>query len=108
MKRNKNLKIAFVQRLLPLDRLGFYRELARLNTSNDFTILCPKGEDNATNIKTIPPALFYSTTNSDKFKWIDTKVVYYYKAEILWQHGIIMSLLRKQYDVLLLINKMSH
>ena len=108
MKKKENLKIAFVQRLLPLYRLGFYKELSNLNTSFEFTLFCPKGEDHATNIKTISPEAFYSSTDNNKFKWVDTKVIYYYKAEILWQRGIIMPLIRKEYDVLMLINKMSH
>ncbi len=109
MKRKGNLKIAFIQRHLPLYRLGFYKELSNLNTSFDFTLFCPKGEDVGMNIKTISPEQFFSATkNNPKFKWVDTKLTYYYKAEILWQSGIIMPLLRKEYDVLLMINKMSH
>ncbi len=109
MKREGNLKIAFIQRHLPLYRLGFYKELSNLNTSFDFTLFCPKGEDYGMNIKTISPEQFLTATkNNPRFKWVDTKLTYYYKAEILWQSGIIMPLLRKQFDVLLMINKMSH
>ncbi|MEO6218878.1 MAG: glycosyltransferase family 4 protein [Ginsengibacter sp.] len=108
MKRKGNLKIAFVQWVLPLYRLGFYKELSKLNTSYSFTLFCPQGEDRVTNIKTISPEQLLSATNNNKINWVNTKVSYSSKGHILWQSGIIMPLLRKEYDVFMLANKMSH
>src|ERR1700712_660155 len=107
MKPKENLKIAFVQWILPLYRLGFYKELSRLNTSYYFTLFCPQGEDLFTNIKTLSPEQLLSATNN-KIKWVDTKVRYSSKGSVLWQTGIIMPLLKKEYDVFMLANKMSH
>lgn len=107
MKKTETVRIAFVQRLLPLYRLGFYKALSKLNYSYRFTLFCPKGNDTATNIKTIPPEVLKEATNN-KFDWIDTKITFYNKEDILWQSGILMPLISKRYDVLMMSNKMTH
>lgn len=107
MKKTETVRIAFVQRLLPLYRLGFYKALSKLNYPYRFTLFCPKGNDTATNIKTIPPEILNDSTDN-KFDWVDTKITFYKGSDILWQSGIIMPLLSKRYDVLMMSNKMTH
>ncbi len=107
MKKTKTVGIAFVQRLLPIYRLGFYKALSKLNYPYHFTLFCPKGSDTVTNIKTISPEVLNASTNN-KFDWIDTKITFYNTSDILWQSGLIIPVVLKRYDVLMLSNKLSH
>src|ERR1700712_779393 len=107
MENSKPVRIAFVQRLLPQYRFGFYKALSNLNTPFHLTLFTPKGKDIATGIKTISPEELSSSTNN-KFGWVDTKITCYNKEFILWQSGILIPLLRKKFDILMMVNQMSH
>ena len=108
MLNNKMVKIAFLQRVLPLYRLGFYKALSAINYKYHFTLFCEQGNDNVKNIETISPELFDTHTRSDMFEWRNTETFCYHRAKILFQKGILGPILRKEFDVLMLSNRMTH
>jgi glycosyltransferase involved in cell wall biosynthesis len=102
------VKVAFLQRLLPLYRLGFYKALSNQLAQFELTIYCPKAKDLATNIETISPEKFNKINTNKKFFWVDSKILYYNKSNILWQSGILLPILRKEFEIIVISNKMTH
>jgi len=102
------IRVAFLQRVMPLYRFGFYKALSCLDHPYHFTLFSKRGADKVNRIEIIPPKLFNELTRKEKMQWIDAEAICYHKGKILWQKGVLKSILKKEFDVVMLSNQMTH
>lgn len=88
-------KVALVNKLMPLYRLGVFHELSKTTKNYEFTCFGDTKKQNG--IKMIPWELA-NKVDEGGINWTKTSNYFYIPERLLWQTGIVKKILFSKYD----------
>lgn len=87
--------VALVNKLMPLYRLAVFHELSKKNSRYEF--MCFGDTKQQGGIKTIPWSLA-NKVNEGGINWVKTSNYFYIPERLLWQTGIVKTILFSKYN----------